>query len=393
MTRRRIRNAVWALALASVIAAGCATLPWPLPAPEESGAVWLPPHELPLFADDSDRTSLLHAVDRSLDQLARLPDERASNVAGRQVTVADLRRTLEILRAAVVSAPAPIDWTGLVRDRFEILRTLPDTPLLVTGYYEPELTASRERTDRFRHPLYRLPDDLVDIDLGQFCAACAGTVRAGRVTGRDFVPYPSRRQIDAEGALIGREAELAWLDDPVEVFFLHVQGSGVLRFADGSAMRVSFAGSNGRPYRSLGKMLVERGDIPLERVSLQSLKDYLRAHPGERDDLLYANERYIFFRPVPVGPIGSFNVPLTPGRSLAVDPNAYPLGSLLFLRSERPGESGATLPLARFVCAQDTGAAITGPARADLFWGTGSAAARIAGPMRSGGALYLLLAR
>ena len=398
MTRRRPGGAVALAALSCILLSGCAQLSQLLPPiapaqPAPSGLAPVSPQQPPLFTDDDDRSSLLHAVDHSLDQLRRLPPDRAYVVPGRRLTVADLQRTLEVFRDAVTDAPLPIDWNTLVRDRFEVLRAAPGTPMLFTGYYEPELRASRERTETFRYPIYRLPDDLVDIDLGRFCKACKGTVAEGRVKGRDFVPYYSRQEIDDYGVLAGRDDELAWLDDPIDVFFLHVQGSGLLRFDDGSSMRISFAGSNGHPYHSIGKILVERGKIPLAEVSMQTLRNYLRAHPDERDSLFNANERYIFFRPVPVGPIGSFNEPLTAGRSIAIDPKAYPLGSLMFIRGQRPGETGATLPLARFVCAQDTGAAITGPGRVDVFWGTGPVAARIAGPMHSPGELYLLVAK
>jgi membrane-bound lytic murein transglycosylase A len=158
-------------------------------------------------------------------------------------------------------------------------------------------------------------------------------------------------------------------------------------------MQVGFAASNGRTYRSIGKLMVDAGKVPLQTASLQTLQEYLRAHPQERDAILFANERYIFFRPVPVGPIGSFGVPLTPGRSIAVDPAMYPLGGLAWIHTQRPEDEGDNVPLQRFVCAQDAGAAIAGPGRIDVFWGAGAEAARIAGPMRSPGEIYLLLAR
>jgi len=364
---------------------GAARSPWGASTP------W---REKVAFVDDGDTSSLRTAVRRSLDALNR--PERAEGpvyeVGGLRVTAADLRRTLEVFDQGLQAAPEGSDWGEWIRSRFDVVR-VSDRPLLVTGYYEPELPASRERTERFRYPIYRLPDDLVDIDVGAFCAACAGRIAVGRVQGRRFVPYYSRADIDGSGALQGREAELAWLDDPVEVFFLHVQGSGLLRFEDGSAMRVSYAGSNGRPYRSIGKILVEAGKMPLEEASLSSLKAYVRAHPEERDSLFAQNERYVFFRPVPVGPIGSLGVPLTAGRSLAVDSDAYPLGSLGFLRVGAESGSDRPASIARFVCAQDTGAAITGPARVDLFWGTGEAAARRAGDLRATGELYILVAR
>src|SRR5262249_8334790 len=258
---------------------------------------------------------------------------------------------------------------------------------------QPELAASRTRTERFRYPLYRTPNDVVDIRLGEFCEACAGRVTQGRVQEGTLVPYYSRAEIEA-GALAGRDYEIAWLDDPVEVFFLHVQGSRRLRFDDGVNMQVSYASANGRPYTSIGRVLIEQGKMAPASVSLQALKDYLRTHPDEQAALMAANERYIFFRAVPTGAVGSLGVPLTAGRSVAADARVYPPGGLGFLRiatrGQVPQESSPTA-YQRFVVIQDAGAAITGPARLDVFWGTGSTAEDIAGDLRNPGELYLVL--
>jgi membrane-bound lytic murein transglycosylase A len=361
------------------------------PAPN-AGLVELPAAEALALTDDSDTTSLLQCVRQSLDELGRLPSDRVYKTAGETVRVGDLLRTLAAFESAVQTAPRPIQWPALLSG-FRLLRAVPASGLLFTGYFQPELPASRERSERFHYPIYRVPDDLVQIDLKAQCPGCATAPMIGRIKEHGLVPYYSRAEIDAFGVLDGQEAELAWLDDPIDAFFLHVQGSGLLRFPDGTAMQVSFAGSNGRDYKSIGKMLVEAGKVPLESASLQSLRQYLREHPEERDSILFANERYIFFRPVPVGPIGSLGVPLTPGRSIAVDPGSYPLGSLAFIRTTRAGEAGAQVAVQRFVCAQDAGAAIAGPGRVDVFWGAGAEAERLAGPMRSPGEMVLLLAR
>ena len=370
---------------------GCGWLPGVELAPSRP-TLEVPPERFPPLADDSDLTSLVQCIRRSIDQLDRLPAERSYQTAGERVTVADLRQTLTAFQDAVLAAPKPIDWASLIGSRFRLLRAEPPSGFLFTGYYEPELPARRERSERFRYPIYRVPDDLVQIDLSAYCPGCTEPPLIGRVRDRGLAPYYSRAEIDGEGVLLGQDLELAWLDDPIEVFFLHVQGSGLLRFEDGTAMQVGFAASNGRNYRSIGKMLVDSGKVPLESASLQTLKQYLREHPDERDAVLQANERYVFFRPVPIGPIGSFGVPLTPGRSIAVDPASYPLGSLAFIQTQRPGDTRA-VPLSRFVCAQDAGAAITGPGRVDVFWGAGTDAERIAGPMRAHGEMYLLVGK
>lgn len=351
------------------------------------------PASLPPLADDSDPASLLTCVRRSLRQLERLPPERAYPTAAGRVRVAELVRTLTLFEQILETAPEPHDWSALLRERFRFLRAAPAGGLLFTGYFQPELRAAREPSERWAHPLYEVPDDLVRTDHSEQCPECEHATTIGRQENGRLVPYHSRAEIDGDGALRGRDLELAWVDDPIDLFFLHVQGSGLLRFEDGTAMQVGFAGSNGREYRSIGKLLVESGGVPLESASLATLRDYLRARPEERDRILFANERYVFFRPLPIGPIGSLGVPLTAGRSVAVDPGSYPLGSLVWIHSQRPGEAGAPVPLSRFACVQDAGAAIAGPGRVDVFWGAGPEAERIAGPMRAAGDMLLLLAR
>ncbi|MFQ5666360.1 MAG: murein transglycosylase A [Candidatus Binatia bacterium] len=285
------------------------------------------------------------------------------------------------------------EWPARICERFRVYRVAGGAPLLVTGYYEPELPASRARTERFRYPLYRAPDDLVHIDLRQFCPACDSRVTEGRVEDGSLVPYYARAQIEA-GALAGRGYEIAWLDDPIEAFFVHIQGSALLRFGDGVHMQVSYSRSNGRPYTSIGRLLIAQGKMAPGQVSLQALRDYLHAHPGEGAALMATNQRYIFFRTVVAGPIGSLGVPLTAGRSLAADAAVYPPGTLGFLRIHAgPGLQGSTgsLAVSRFTFMQDAGVAITGANRLDVFWGTGRTAEALAGDMHNGGELYLVL--
>jgi membrane-bound lytic murein transglycosylase A len=337
-----------------------------------------------LLRDDAPVDSLQQAAERSLEYVSQLP-ATPREVFERDVSAADLQAALD----GVVAAAKTDNWPWEVCDRLHLYRVDLADRLLVTGYYQPELAASRARTARFRYPLYRTPDDLVDVDLVQFCPACKGQVPKGRVKDGNLVPYYSRAEIDA-GVLAGRGYELAWLDDPVEAFFLHVQGSAVLPFDDGVHMQVSYSSSNGRPYTSLGRVLVEQGKISRDDVSLQALKDYLRAHPDEQPSLMAANQRYIFFRAVVAGPIGSAGVPLTAGRSIAADPSVYPPGGLVFLRIT-PRDGRPQPVVSRFALIQDTGVAITGPNRLDVFWGTGPTAEAIAGDMRNPGELYLLL--
>ncbi len=267
---------------------------------------------------------------------------------------------------------------------------------LFTGYFEPLLNGSRTRDARFRYPIYRPPPELVTVDLGRFAPDLKGRRIAGRVSNGRLVPLPDRRAID-RGALAGRGLEILWVDDPIALFFLHIQGSGQVRLRDGTRIRVGYAAQNGHPYRAIGRELIERGAILKQEMSLPAIRKWLESHPREAASLLWSNPSYVFFRELKdladdEGPIGSLGVPLTAGRSLAVDPSHLPLGIPLWLDTTAPWPEGER-PLRRLVMAQDTGGAIKGPVRGDLFWGAGSLAAYLAGHMKQKGQLYLLLPR
>jgi membrane-bound lytic murein transglycosylase A len=343
-----------------------------------------------LLRDDASAAALQQAVARSIEYLEKVPADRSFAALDHHVAARDL---LGMLTGLAGKARNAGEWSEAVCERSRVYRVALPEGLLVTGYYEPEVAASRTRKERFRYPLYRTPDDLVDVDLGQFCAECGQRVAKGRVQNGKLVPYYSRAEIDA-GALAGRGYEIAWLDDPVEAFFLHVQGSALLRFEDGVRMQVSYSSSNGLPYTSLGSVLIAQGKVPRDMISLQVLKNYLRAHPDEQDQLMAVNQRYIFFRAVAAGPVGSLGVPLTAGRSLAADPKQYPPGALLFIRiapRDKPSAVSDQAAVSRFALNQDAGVAISGPGHVDVFWGTGATAEAIAGEMHNSGELYLVL--
>jgi membrane-bound lytic murein transglycosylase A len=265
----------------------------------------------------------------------------------------------------------------------------PPTAGLFTGYYEPELRGARVPGGRYTVPLYSRPQDLVTVNLGEFDDKLRGKRITGHVVGHALAPYPTRAEIEA-GALKGMATELLWVDDPIDAFFLQIQGSGRVVLEDHTIVRVGYAAENGRLYRSIGKMLVDRGIMPLEAVKLQSIKGWLRAHPNEAKALMDENAAYIFFRELSTGPVGAEGVELTPGRSLAVDPKFIPLGlpAWLAVTSPEPGKR-----IERLVITQDTGGAIKGAVRGDLFWGAGPAAEEMAGRMRSEGQIFLLVPR
>lgn len=267
-----------------------------------------------------------------------------------------------------------------------------EQPGFVTGYYEPELQGSRERGGEFLVPVYRRPDDLVTLTPDTDRARFNDRITGMRQTPEGQVPYYTREEIVA-GALSGRGLELLYLDDPVELFFMQVQGSGRVRLADGSAVRLGFAGKNGHPYTSIGKVLVERGEGRPETMTMEGVKAWLRADKERGRALMAENKSYVFFHELGEGadgPLGAEGVALTPGRSLAVDAAFHRLGLPVFVTVlDLTTPEGA--PFRRLMIAQDVGSAIRGPERGDIFWGTGEAAGAVAGRTRHKAQFHVLL--
>jgi membrane-bound lytic murein transglycosylase A len=260
---------------------------------------------------------------------------------------------------------------------------------LITGYYEPILAASRTPSARHGYAIYGVPDDLVVVDLASVTPETRHLRLRGRLEGRRLVPYYSRAEIESRAP---PAPVIAWAADPVELFFLQIQGSGQLELADGSRIRVGYADQNGHPYRSLGRHLIDRGELTLEQASMQGIKAWAAANPHKLQEALNANASYVFFRELEArgGPIGALGVPLTPEYSLAVDRRYVPLGAPVYLATTYPLSS---TPLERLMAAQDTGGAIRGAVRADFYWGTGAEAGAQAGRMRQQGRMWLLWPR
>ncbi len=363
------------------------TLP---PSPERLGPSLerLDPTTFPTFLDDLDRASLKTAIAQSLAALR--PKNGAESIAfGKErVPVARVRDSLTAF-LALLELHTDLRL-ALARD-FAVYRVT--APVLFTGYYEPVLNGSLVRTARYRYPLYRRPDDLVEVNAPASLAEGAGEKRYGRMVNGKPLPYFSRAEIDGQGALVGKRYELVWVDDPVARFFLHIQGSGQIHLPDGKRLRVGYAGTNGQPYQSIGKLLLDQGKLHPGETSALAIRRYLQAHPDEQDAIFFHNQRYVFFQFASDGPRGSLGVPLTAGRSLATDPKIYPPGALGFIHGRRPvigqHEEVTWQEFSRFVLFQDTGAAISGWGRADLFWGSGSESE--AGYMAQEGELYLLV--
>jgi membrane-bound lytic murein transglycosylase A len=287
----------------------------------------------------------------------------------------------------------------MIRDRFNVYQSVGSDgrgTVLYTGYYEPILEGSLIPNEKYRWPLYERPEDLIQVDLELFSSKFKGERIVARYDGGRIVPYFSREEIDSNGVLSGRQLEIVWLEDPIDVFFLQIQGSGQVVLEDGTLLRVNYSASNGRPYRSIGGLLINRGIITREEMSIPRLREYLRDNSHQREEIFNYNESYVFFRLVEEGPLGNIEVPLTAGRSIATDSRLFPKGALVYIRAEKPviDDSGTIrewVPFSRFALNQDTGGAIKGPGRVDLFWGSGEAAGIPAGQMKHEGELYFLV--
>lgn len=261
---------------------------------------------------------------------------------------------------------------------------------IVTGYYEPLVRASRTREGPYQWPLYAVPDDLLSVDLGSVYPELAGKRVRGKLQGRRVVPYDTRAQIESNPDR--QPPVIAWVDDPIEAFFLQIQGSGRALLPDGSVMRLAYADHNGQPYASIGQWLAQKGEMPLAQTSMQNIKAWARQHPNRVGELLSVNPAMVFFKAEEIidptlGPRGAYGLPLIGQRAVAVDPRYVPLGTPLFLATQQPGGGG---PLQRLVFAQDTGAAIQGNNRIDFYWGTGDEAGAQAGRMKQKGRVWLL---
>ena len=261
---------------------------------------------------------------------------------------------------------------------------------LITGYYEAMLYGSRKRSGAYQTPLYRVPDDLLTVDLGSVYPQLKGMRLRGRLSGKTVIPYSTRAEI-ARAPFTGKE--LLWVNDPVEAFFLEVQGSGRVQLDTGETVRVAYADQNGHPYKAIGRWLVDQGYLTSAEATAQGIRAWIAANPDRRQELFNVNPSYIFFReeklPDPsLGPKGALGVPLTPGRSVAIDPSFVPLGAPLFLATT---EAASEVPMQRLMMAQDTGGAIRGAVRADFFYGFGPDAVDRAGKMKQRGQVWVLM--
>jgi len=367
--------------------------------PEVPVLVEVPVGQWPVLVDDLGADSLAAACAESSAYLEALDADEVLAFGAVERTAAEMaagvRRACEVL----TTEPDPEGRLRALAGDFQLFRSSGrdgDGEVLFTGYFEPLLEARREARPPYVHPVYAVPEDLLVIDWRKFGLVDPGRRLRGRLDGRTVVPYADRDRIEWENDLPAETPVLGWVADRVELFFLHVQGSGTLEFEDGDRIRVGYADTNGHPYESIGRLLIDEGAIPASDMSMQAIATWLARHPDDARRVLGANPSYVFFRPLDAsgGPLGCYGRPLVAGRSVATDRRLFPAPALAWARGHLPGATdGDMIPLHRFVFNHDTGGAIRGPGRVDLYWGFGDAAGARAGRTKHLGELYLLLPR
>ncbi len=381
-----------------IILTACVRAPIPVLGPEESmePISW---RKAALPADDMELKDLASAARQSLDYYQKIPAETKFIFGPDRLTALDMTITLQNFLLIIENDSLTAEQKlHRIREDFLVYRATGSDgsgKVLFTGYYEPTLSCRITPDNTFRYPLYRRPDDIIEIDLAQFGNGLPKTRIFGRLDGKKIVPYYSREDIDQKKMLAGKGLEILWCSDLVDIYNLQVQGSGKVDLGDGNILSVLYDGQNGKPYRSIGKYLVDTGVMTKDKVSMQAIREYLRSNPDKRADVLNQNQSYVFFR-LDTGPsLGNIGVALTPGRSIATDNRLFPKGALAFISSQKPvienGVIKGWVPFTRFVVNQDTGGAIKGSGRVDLFYGQGSSAELAAGNLQHEGELYFLV--
>jgi membrane-bound lytic murein transglycosylase A len=349
--------------------------------------------------DDQNFADVAAAARRSLEYYKKIPQDTVFYLGPDKVSALDMVVTLGNFLLIVENSSLTYDQkVERIKNEFRLYRAVGSDgsgKVLFTGYYEPMLSCRLAADETYRYPLYRRPDDIIEVDLTQFGNGFPRSKLFGRLDNKKVVPYYTRKEIDRKKALSGRGLEILWCSDIVDISFLQVQGSGKVDLGNGDILSVLYDGANGWPYKGIGRYLIDTGEMTKENMSMQAIREYLRTHPDQLTTILDQNPSYVFFR-LDTGPsIGSIGVPLTPGRSIATDSKLFPKGALAFIATQKPViENNAIkewVPFTRFVMNQDTGGAIKGAGRADVFFGYGAEAELTAGYMQHEGELYFLV--
>ncbi len=378
---------------------GCGIFKKRLPEIKETALIRLDSSTYPDFFDDMDYDGLEDCILGSISYLKRVSPTVEFRFGQDIFNTPFMIKSLEHFLNFIRTKPLKDELIQYIKENYLIYTTVgSDTPgqVLFTGYFEPVLQGSLNKDAEYQFPIYARPEDLTTIDLSLFSEQFKGETIVGRYINQRVVPYYDRKEIEHQGLLEGKVQEIAWLKDRLELFFLQIQGSGKIYLDNGDIINVHYHGSNGQPYRSIGKLLIDEGKISREEMSMQKIRDYLRNHPEEIETVLNYNPSYVFFKIEKDGPLGSLEVKLTPGRSIALDRRLFPPAGLAFIETKKPsinkdGTIHEWVPFSRFVLNQDTGGAIRGPGRADLFWGNGPYAEITAGHMQEFGKLYFLM--
>ncbi len=349
--------------------------------------------------DDHEFRDIGAAVRQSLEYYKKLPPAMLFSFGQDRVTALDMVVTLQNFLLIVENGSLTYDQKlKRIRQEFRLYRSVGSNgrgKVLFTGYYEPMLSCRVFPDNVYKYPLYKRPDDIIEVDLSQFGNGFPKNKLFGRLDGKKIIPYFSREDIDRKNVLAGKDLEMLWCSDIVDIYFLQIQGSGKIDLGDGTILSILYDGQNGRSYRSIGKYLIDMGVVPKEEMSMQVTRQYLRDNPEKIAEILNLNPSYVFFR-MDMGPsVGNIGVSLTPERSIATDCKLFPKGALAIISTQKPVIENDTVkkwtPFTRFVMNQDTGGAIKGPGRVDLFWGQGAEAEIGAGYMQQEGELYFLM--
>ncbi len=359
----------------------------------------VPVSERPSFEDDLEFVHLAEAIRGSVAYYQKMPSSKQFSFGKDAFSADHLIRSLKRFLAFIEKKPSKKELSTFIDQYYQVYAYMKNSAVnrvLFTGYYEPLLHGSLNQTVAFRYPVYSRPADLVTFEKSDLSGKSNGNIGIGRYSGNTIVPYYTRQQIEEKGFSEINASPIAWINDPVSLFFLQIQGSGKISLENGNMINVHYRISNGHPYKSIGKYLIDQKKLSKEKVSMQSIREYLNAHPDEVDEIFNYNPKYIFFETVGKGPVGCFNIELTPGRSLALDRQVAPAGALVFVHAQKPkldksGKISSWVLFSRFLLNQDTGSAIKGSGRADIFWGNGNYAELAAGYMKHPGQLYFLV--
>jgi peptidoglycan lytic transglycosylase A len=398
--RTRLAVLLVLLVCLCLVLSGCAWFDRKPTRIEGSALIKLAPSQYPEFTDDLAFDGLRDSALQSIVYLNKIPGDRVFWFGEDAVTAYHMKQSLEHFLEFIEETPTPEDLNRFIKTNYSAYASKggEDTgEVLFTGYYEPELLGSLQPTEEFKYPVYSLPEDLVFVELSLFSPEFEGRKRLiGRYTdNKRVVPYYEREEI-TKNNLNGNSQPIAWVKDKVGLFFLEIQGSGKICLTSGGCINVHYHTSNGQPYNSIGALLILQEKIPREEMSMQKIREYLKDNPLETDEILNHNKSVVFFKVEEGGPYGCLNVKLTPGRSIALQRKIFPSASLAFIEASKPlidGEGNIIewKNFKRFVMNQDTGGAIRGPGRADIFWGNGPYAEITAGHMQHHGQLFFLV--